>query len=111
MRTVLRGGRSAYETDADLALEEAAARRLGLRWRTHPESIEVPDLDGVDVLVVTSRVRVDARCLAAFHGSLVLTTTSGWDHVDIGAANAKGVVVARRGAAGPGIAGSMDRSG
>lgn len=95
MRTVLRWGRSAYETDADLALEEAAARRLGLRWRTHPESPEPPDLAGVDVLVVTSRVRVDARALAGFGGSLVLTTTSGWDHIDVAAAVAKGVVVAR----------------
>lgn len=94
-RVVLRWGRSAYETDADLALEAAAARRLGLTWRTAPESAEPPALDGVDALLVTSRVRVTAQVLAAFPGSLVLTTTSGWDHVDVPAARARGVTVAR----------------
>jgi D-3-phosphoglycerate dehydrogenase / 2-oxoglutarate reductase len=92
---VLRWGRSAYETEVDLALEETAARALGLGWRAAPESEEPPDLAGVDVLVVTSRVRVDAAVLAAFPGSLVLTTTSGWDHVDVDAAVARGVAVAR----------------
>lgn len=95
MRTVLRWGRSAYETDADLALERAAAERLGLAFRTHPETPEAPDLAGVDALVVTSRVRVTAEVLARFPGSLVLTTTSGWDHVDVRAALARGVAVGR----------------
>ncbi len=94
-RTVLRWGRSSYETVQDLALEEAAARRLGLAWRTAPESVRPPSLEGVDALVVTSRVRVDAEVLAAFPGSLVLTTTSGWDHIDVQAAVARGVTVAR----------------
>lgn len=95
MGRVLRWGRSAYETAADLALERAAAEALGLSWAAFPESAEPPDLAGVDVLVVTSRVRVDERVLAAFPGSLVLTTTSGWDHVDVQVAVARGVEVAR----------------
>ena len=45
--------------------------------------------------MVTSRVRVDAGVLARFGGSLVLTTTSGWDHIDVDAAIARGVAVAR----------------
>lgn len=95
MRKVLRWGQSAYETDADLALERDAALALGLDWRGVPESAEPPDLEGVDVLVVTSRVRVDGRVLERFGGSLVLTTTSGWDHIDVDAAVARGVGVAR----------------
>jgi D-3-phosphoglycerate dehydrogenase len=95
VRTVLRWGRSAYETDADLALEAAAAERAGLAFHTAPESADAPPLDGVDVLLVTSRVRVTAAVLARFPGSLVLTTTSGWDHVDVAAAKARKVTVAR----------------
>ncbi|MEQ1503738.1 MAG: NAD(P)-dependent oxidoreductase [Myxococcota bacterium] len=94
MRTVLRWGQSAYETDADLALERAAAEALGLRWSVIPEDA-VPELDGVDVLVVTSRVKVDRALLARFTGSLVLTTTSGWDHIDVAAAVERGIEVGR----------------
>jgi phosphoglycerate dehydrogenase-like enzyme len=93
--TVLRWGQSAYETEADLALERAAATALGLGWARAPESAEPPDLAGVGALVVTSRVVVDDAALARFEGSLVLTTTSGWDHVDVAAAHARGVMVAR----------------
>lgn len=92
---MVRWGQSAYETDADLALERAAAEALGLSWAAFPESPTPPDLAGASVLVVTSRVRVDARALAGFAGSLVLTTTSGWDHVDVAAATARGIAVAR----------------
>jgi phosphoglycerate dehydrogenase-like enzyme len=97
MSAVLRWGQSAYETDADLALEEAAARALGLGWRVVPETVparELP-LEGVGALVVTSRVRVDAQALARFQGSLLLTTTSGWEHLDVETARAQGVAVAR----------------
>lgn len=94
MRQVLRWGRSAYETDADLRLEEEGARALGLGWRARADR-SPPDLEEVDALVVTSRVRVDAALLERFRGSLVLTTTSGWDHIDLEAARARGVVVAR----------------
>ncbi len=93
--TVLRWGRSAYETDADLALEAAAAERLGLSFRAAPESKEPPPLAGVDALLVTSRVRVTDAVLAGFSGELVLTTTSGWDHVDVLAARRRGIVVGR----------------
>ncbi|MEZ4236702.1 MAG: NAD(P)-dependent oxidoreductase [Myxococcota bacterium] len=92
---VLRWGQSAYETDADMALERRAAEALGLAWSVVPESPEPPDLAGVGALVVTSRVRVDAAALDRFAGRLVLTTTSGWDHIDVAAAAARGVTVAR----------------
>lgn len=91
---VLRWGRSAYETDADLRLEEEGARALGLSWRCTPDRAP-PDLTGVDALVVTSRVRVSDEVIRAFPGSLILTTTSGWDHIDVRAARDRGIRVAR----------------
>lgn len=93
--SVVRWGRSAYEADAHLALEERAAKELGLAWSAFPTSPEPPDLAGVGALVVTSKVQVDAKVLERFAGSLVLTTTSGYDHIDVRAAAAKGVTVAR----------------
>jgi D-3-phosphoglycerate dehydrogenase len=95
VRTVHRWGQSAYETDEDLALERRAAEALGLRWTRSPESAEPPPLDGVDCLVVTSRVKVSRQVLDRFPGELVVTTTSGWEHVDVLAANDRGVTVAR----------------
>lgn len=93
-RTVLRWGQSAYETDLDLARERSGAEALGCAWRALPETAD-PDLDGVDALVVTSRVRVDRPLLARFGGSLVLTTTSGTDHIDLTAAAERGIAVTR----------------
>jgi phosphoglycerate dehydrogenase-like enzyme len=93
--TVVRWGRSAYETDTDLALERDAARDVGLGYRSFPDSPVAPDLTDAVVLVVTSRVRVDAATFARFPGSLVITTTSGWDHVDLQSAAARGITVAR----------------
>lgn len=95
MTLVLRWGRSAYETDADLALERAAAHALKLDWLSRPEVARPAELAEAAVLVVTSGVRVDAAALDAFGGRLVLTTTSGFDHVDLDAARARGVTVAR----------------
>lgn len=91
---VLRWGRSAYETDADLALEAQGLRALGcsMAWSVDP----APDLHGVSILVVTSKVRVDAALLArAPDLQLVVTTTSGHEHIDVPAASARGVHVAR----------------
>ncbi len=93
--TVLRWGQSAYETDADLALERDAARSVGLGWAAFPESAVAPDLSDVAALVVSSRVKVDAATLDRFPGSLVITTTSGWDHIDVAAAASRGITVAR----------------
>lgn len=94
LTSVLRWGQSAYETDLDLSREEQGAAGLGLSWRAQPES-EAPDLQGIGALVVTSRVRVDRAILSAFEGSLVLTTTSGTDHIDLVAAAARGIAVGR----------------
>ncbi|MCB9680302.1 MAG: hydroxyacid dehydrogenase [Alphaproteobacteria bacterium] len=96
MGRVLRWGRSAYETDDDLAREAADARALGLSWRVETRRDVPPaDLDTADVLVVTSKVKVTADVVAAFGGALVVATTSGVDHVDLAACARRGVRVAR----------------
>lgn len=95
MTAVLRWGRSAYETDADLDAERAGAEALGLRWRHAPSALRPDALSEARVLVVTSGVRVDEACLAEFAGDCVITTTSGYDHIDVEEAGRRGVAVAR----------------
>jgi D-3-phosphoglycerate dehydrogenase len=93
---VLRWGRSAYETDDAIALERAGLAAIGAELRVAPRS-ERPAFDGVDVLVVTSGVRVDGAAIAEFPPSLrlVVTTTSGHDHLDTAALARAGVTAAR----------------
>jgi len=92
---VLRWGRSEYETLFDLELEREGAESLGMTWTKHDDAGSIPNLRGVDALVVNSRSRVSATAIDRFKGSLILTTTSGYDHIDLGAANAKKITVAR----------------
>lgn len=92
---ILRWGRSSYETDAALARERDLAEALGLSW-TH--TVERPTdhaLGATDALVVTSGVSVDAEVLKHLGGRCVLTTTSGYDHIDLRAAGELDVRVAR----------------
>lgn len=92
---VLRWGRSAYETDESLALEESVAHKLGLDWALAPHD-EPPDiLPKAAILVVNSGVQVRGSALAAFGGDLILATTSGTDHIDVDGATARGLRVAR----------------
>lgn len=91
MPSVLRWGRSAYETDADLNRERQAAERLGLNWSHQMDAPQSP----VDALVVNSRVRVTSEVLERIRPELVLTTTSGHDHIDLSAAQALGIRVGR----------------
>jgi D-3-phosphoglycerate dehydrogenase / 2-oxoglutarate reductase len=92
---VLRWGRSEYETLFDLELEREGAESLSLGWSKHDDSSRIPNLNGVHALVVNSRTRVDANAIDRFKGSLILTTTSGYDHIDLDAAAAKNITVAR----------------
>ena len=94
MTRVLRWGRSAYETVEELEAEGVSLEALGCRVR-RDEGRE-PDLAGVEILVVTSKQRVDAAVFKRAEAlQLVITTTSGHDHVDLEAAEAAGVAVAR----------------
>lgn len=91
MPSVLRWGRSAYETDDDLNRERRAAEDLGLSW-SHQMT---PPTRPVDVLVVNSRVRVTGDVLDRARPSLVLTTTSGHDHIELDAAHSRSIQVGR----------------
>ena len=95
MKTILRWGRSAYERDADLALETSLLDAMGVSVIREP-SRDVPSewLPVADALVVTSGVRVTHDVLARLRGSYLLTTTSGYDHIDMEAARELGVSVA-----------------
>ena len=95
METVLRWGRSAYETDLDLGREQRDAEALGLSWKAHEDRSRPDSLAQTDVLVVNSGVRVDEAVLDALRGNLVITTTSGWDHIDAKAARKRGIAVCR----------------
>lgn len=94
MTRVLRWGRSAYETDEALALETGGLAALGCEVRRHVG--DAPPVEGAQVLVLTSKVRVDAAVLDRSPSlALLLTTTSGYEHIDLEAARARGVAVAR----------------
>lgn len=94
MRAVLRWGQSAYETDQDMAREESHAHGLGLSWALRPNPKESPAARA-DVLVVTSKVKVTGEVLDVVRPSLVLTTTSGFEHIDVDACRARDVAAAR----------------
>lgn len=95
MINVVRWGRSAYESDADLSAEAHALARWDASWRIEPDRMVAPALDSVDILVVNSKVRVGSDVFRAMAGKLVITTTSGVDHLDLRGAAAWGVTVAR----------------
>lgn len=96
MARVLRWGRSAYETPDDMERERAAAVALGYDWSSVEDRGAPPaGIDDAEVLVVTSKVRVNEPVLSRFSGGLVLTTTSGTDHIDVVAAHARGLTVGR----------------
>ena len=95
MPDVIRWGRTAYETDESLALERQHAERLGLTWAMYDSLTDEPDFEGVGALVIPSKVHITRSVIERFAGSLVLTTTSGYDHIDISAARRTGIRVAR----------------
>ncbi len=92
---LLRWGRSAYETPASIALEERLLRALSLQ--VMPNHLgEEPPVEGVGILAVTSKVRITSELLDRAPAlELVVTTTSGHEHIDAQACAARGVRVAR----------------
>lgn len=85
--SVSRWGRSSYETDADLAAEAAA---LG------PLAAVAGFQQDAEILVVTSGTQVDKQLLdQAPSARLVVTTTSGYDHLDRGLLAERQVCAAR----------------
>lgn len=90
----LRWGRSAYEKDEDLTLEQQALAQLGVDVR-HDASL-TPDWEGVAIVVVHSKKQVTRKVMQqAPDLKLIITTTSGYDHIDVRAASELGILVAR----------------
>lgn len=82
-----RWGRSSYETDDALSAEAEALRPL-----LQP----VPFRQDAELVAVNSRTRVDGALLDMVPSArLVVTTTSGYDHLDLAALGARGVLAAR----------------
>ena len=85
--TLSRWGRSPYETDAAIAAETA-------RLSAHVDVL--PMHEDAEIIVVTSKDPIGAAELARMPSArLVLTTTSGFDHLDLPALAARGVRAAR----------------
>lgn len=90
----LRWGRSAYERDADLQNEAEILKTLGVE--VIYDTSQTPDLKGIDIIVVHSKKRVTSEVFEECKQlSLVITTTSGFDHIDLKAAYEHDVLVAR----------------
>lgn len=93
---LVRWGSSPYERPEGIELEARVAARLGFDYRAVPQGAPVAAIADAEVLVVTSLTRVGAAELSAVPGCrLLITTTSGYDHIELGAAAARSVVVAR----------------
>jgi len=86
---ISRWGRSSYESDDILAAEAAALSTI-------PGVRVCPMRSDAEVLTVNSGTRVDARLLdQAPSAQLVLTTTSGFDHLDLNEIAARGILAGR----------------
>lgn len=93
---LVRWGRSPYEVDVALAGEQRRLEALGLDCRYLPQGAPVAGIAEAQVLVVTSLTAVGPEELdAAPACRLLVTTTSGTDHLDLEAAQARDIAVAR----------------
>jgi len=82
-----RWGQSPYETDADIAAEAKALSALVQM---------LPPGEDAEIVVVHSKIRFgEAELEQAPSCRLVITTTSGTDHLDLQALEARGVAAAR----------------
>ncbi len=87
-------GPSEHATDAEQA--QLAERLAALGFAVEARDLGAPPPAGAAVAVVNSKTRVDAAAFAAMPAlRLVVTTTSGYDHVDLVEAGRLGVAVAR----------------
>jgi phosphoglycerate dehydrogenase-like enzyme len=90
---LLRWGQSAYETQEDLFHERQELQKLGCTITQQKFPPQKTTLEG---LIVTSKVDVSAdlmRTLPALE--LILTTTSGYEHIDVSYALNNGITVGR----------------
>lgn len=88
-----RWGQSAYETDEDICREKEGLNALGCSYLSGTEPPSKKEIEG---LIVTSKVTVDAHLISSLPNlSLILTTTSGYEHIDIESAHQYNIAVGR----------------
>lgn len=93
-RALLAWPGSPYLTEADLQQQVRALEQIGLDVHTTREPVE--DLAGIAILVTSSKVRLSHETIATADSlRLVLTATSGHEHLDVSALEARGALVAR----------------
>jgi len=92
---VIRWGSAAYETEAALGHERAGVEKLGYSWRLWQAGRAQPPLHEAEALVVHSGIPISAEVVRAFKGQMIITTTSGYDHIDLKPCRQKGIYVVR----------------
>jgi len=92
---IIRWGSAAYETEAALGYERAGVEKLGYSWRLWQAGRAQPPLDEAEALIVHSSIPVTAEVVRLFAGQMIITTTSGHDHIDLKACRQKGIYVVR----------------
>lgn len=92
---LIRWGQSAYETDDDIAREIHGVEALGSTLHKHPQDDHMLPID-TEGLIVTSKVQVSASVMQALPKlRFVLTSTSGYEHIDVEYAHAHNIRVGR----------------
>ena len=90
---ILRWGQTAYETDEALRQEKSKLESLGCNVIQQKDFKAFPEIQG---LLVTSRSNVSSEVISQLPKlEFILTTTSGYEHIDREAASNHGVVVGR----------------
>ena len=93
---LVRWGKSAYEKGISLDAEHRRVEGLGLRCVHLPAHAPLEALAEANILVVTAGQVVRAAEMdASPRLQLIITTTSGYDHIDIDAARVRGIPVVR----------------
>lgn len=93
---VIRWGRSPYEQGPALEAERRRVEGLGFRCVHLPATAPASELAEATVLTVTATRPVRAADMEqAPRLRMIVTTTSGYDHVDLPAARARGIRVVR----------------
>ena len=88
-----RWGQSAYETEKDVLRERKGLEEIGCVFTSSKKTPQDKDLE---CLIVTSKVTVDASLMRSLPKlDLILTTTSGYEHIDTEYAHKRGLTVGR----------------
>lgn len=96
MTRVCRASYSSYQTQKSLAQEKEAINNLGLDYTRCKKGPEPKELQNSEILLINSSYPVTAELLEEWPtGELIITTTSGYDHIDLQACTQQKIRVAR----------------